>query len=380
MGIFRINGLVTTVNHSQQNRAEHIIVGSGVMGLMTAYFLHQQGQEVIVLERQEVGQESSWAGGGILSPLYPWRYPQAVTDIVQWSQAYYPTLCDELTRASGIDPEWTRSGLLTIEPRHAGLTEWSQQTQTDLQFISKDELHRLEPEISPQYETAIWMPQLAQVRNPRLVKSLKQVLLDSGVKIRSHTEVTKILTKQDRVTGVQTKNGDVLGNTVVVACGAWSAALLSAYQSVIDVEPVKGQMLLIETTPNLLRHIILANDHYLIPRRDGKILVGSTLEYVGFDKSITQTAREMLTQVAETIAPCLTHYKIINHWAGLRPGSKTSVPTISEHPGIKGLYVNAGHFRNGVVMAPGSAKLMVDLLLNQPTNFNPMYYKMKNPY
>lgn len=359
---------------------EHIIVGGGVIGLLTAYFLQQQGQDVLVLDRQDVGQEASWAGGGILSPLFPWRYPQAVTDLVQWSQDYYPKLCYELLQASGIDPEWTQSGMLVIDSVTPQITDWCQQTNTHIQPINKSDILDLEPEISRQFETAIWMPQVAQVRNPRLVKALKQVLFNRGVKIMEHTEVKNILRDNDQVTGVSTNNGEYNCRKLIIACGAWSARLVSTFGISVDVEPVRGQMLLIDATPDLLHHIILANDHYLIPRRDGKILVGSTLEYVGFEKKITPSAREMLIRVAEMIAPCLTRYPIIKHWAGLRPGSQTNIPTISEHPQIKGLFINAGHFRNGVVMAPASAKLLVDVILGHTTQFNPMIYKLKNPH
>lgn len=369
-------GVKVKTSHS----SEHVIVGAGIMGLLTAYFLQQQGREVLILERNDVGQEASWAGGGILSPLLPWRYPQAVTDLVRWSQTYYPQLCQELSQSSGIDPEWTRSGLLTIETLTGQISEWSKQTQTEVQSVTGNTLHELEPQLSSQFTSGIWMPQVAQVRNPRLVKSLKRVLLTSGVEILDHTAVTKFLVKQGQITGVSTNHGDIHGAKVIVASGAWSAKLIAEFGLTIDVEPVRGQMILLEAEPQLLQHIILANDHYLIPRKDGKILVGSTLEYVGFDKQTTQSARDMLYKVAETIAPCLTQYSIIGHWAGLRPGSKSSIPTICEHPQIKGLFINAGHFRNGVVMAPASAKLLVNLLLGQATPFNPMLYKVKSPY
>ena len=360
--------------------AEHIVVGAGINGLLAAYYLHQQGCEVIVLDRQEVGQEASWAGGGILSPLFPWRYPQAVTDLVQWSQAHYPALCEELTRISGIDPEWTLSGMIVVEPMTALIKAWGIDTQTVLQVVNNTALQELEPQISRKYESAIWMPEVAQVRNPRLVKSLKQALLSLGVNIKDHTEVIDILRNGDQVCGVRTNQGDIMGSKVLITCGAWSAEMIASMGVAIDVEPVRGQMLLIEAEPDWLRHIILADDHYLIPRRDGKILVGSTLEYVGFNKNTTQNARDLLTRVAENIAPCLTRFKIIKHWAGLRPGSKSNIPTISEHPRIQGLFVNAGHFRNGVVMAPASAKLLVDLVTSKPTGVNPMFYRMNNPY
>ena len=141
----------------------------------------------------------------------------------------------------------------------------------------------------------------------------------------------------------------------------------------LAVEPVRGQMIMFETTPGLLRHITLCGDHYLIPRQNGLVLAGSTLEYTGYNKETTEEARKTLTEKALDLMPVLSDYSVIRHWAGLRPGTATSVPYIGEHPQIHGLFVNTGHFRNGVVMAPASAQLLTDCLLERDsfTHFEP---------
>jgi len=141
----------------------------------------------------------------------------------------------------------------------------------------------------------------------------------------------------------------------------------------LAVEPVRGQMIMYQTVPGLLRHITLDRGYYLIPRQNGLVLVGSTLEYVGFNKDTTATARAELQDRALALMPALADYDIVRHWAGLRPGTKDNIPFIGEHPKISGLFVNAGHFRNGVVMAPASAQLLVDCMLERPsfTPFEP---------
>lgn len=143
----------------------------------------------------------------------------------------------------------------------------------------------------------------------------------------------------------------------------------------LAVEPVRGQMIMFETTPGLLRHITLYGDHYLIPRQNGLVLAGSTLEYTGYNKETTEEARKTLTEKALDLMPALSDYSVIRHWAGLRPGTATSVPYIGEHPQIHGLFVNTGHFRNGVVMAPASAQLLTDCLLERDsfTHFEPYF-------
>ena len=133
----------------------------------------------------------------------------------------------------------------------------------------------------------------------------------------------------------------------------------------LAVEPVRGQMVMFETRPGLLRHITLHEGYYLIPRQNGLVLIGSTLEYTGFNKETTSEARELLVERAISLAPVLADYEVIRHWAGLRPGTSDGIPFIGKHPGIDGLFVNAGHFRNGVVMAPASAQLLVDILLER---------------
>lgn len=133
----------------------------------------------------------------------------------------------------------------------------------------------------------------------------------------------------------------------------------------LAVEPVRGQMVMFETRPGLLRHITLDEDYYLIPRQNGLVLIGSTLEYTGFNKETTPEARQLLIERATSLAPVLADYEVIRHWAGLRPGTKDGIPFVGEHPGIEGLFVNAGHFRNGVVMAPASAQLLVDIMLER---------------
>ena len=151
----------------------------------------------------------------------------------------------------------------------------------------------------------------------------------------------------------------------MITAGAWSAQLLRETGLELPVEPVRGQMVQFQAPPGLLRHIVLYQNHYLIPRLDGLILAGSTLEYTGFDKATTTEARDELTRATSALVPALSECELVRQWAGLRPGSPEGVPFIGEHPMIRGLFVNAGHFRNGVVMAPGSVQLLLELMLKQ---------------
>lgn len=344
-----------------------LIVGGGLIGMLTARELAAFGAAVTVVERATAGREASWAGGGILSPLYPWRYPEPVTALAAWSQAVYPKLAETLAGESGVDPEWTRSGLLILdtEEREAALA-WAGPADACLEVIDREASLALEPGLGAAEEQALWMPEVAQVRNPRLVRALRESLPGRGIALREQTEVLGIEVSGGRVAGLRTAEGSLRADRVVVAGGAWSARILAESGLELPVKPVRGQMLLFRARPGVVNRIVLSRGRYVIPRRDGRVLVGSTLEEVGFDKSTSEPAREELAREAVRLIPALADYPIEHHWSGLRPGSPSGVPYIGEHPAIRGLYVNAGHFRNGVVLGPASARLLADMLLGRP--------------
>jgi len=351
-----------------------IVVGGGLLGMLTAYFLVHEGLAVSVIEKGAVCRESSWAGGGILSPLVPWEYPDAVSVLVRWSQQYYPLLTAELQEVTGIDPELLRSGLLMADSvMDPEISAWSSRYRRKVVAVDSAHLQRLEPALSPAVGDSLLLPDVAQVRNPRLCQALAIALGNQGVTLDEQSAVNGLVVQQGRLLGVSTASGPVYAERVVIAGGAWSSQILAGHGPELPVSPVRGQMIQFQASPGLLRHIVLRDGHYLVPRRDGLILAGSTLEYVGFNKETTATARELLARQALQLVPALADYRIVNHWSGLRPGTPAGVPYICEHPEIYGLYLNTGHFRNGVVMAPASARLLADCLLKRDsfTAFEP---------
>ncbi len=340
-------------------------MGGGLTGLLLARELALSGVEVTVIERGKLAQESSWAGGGILSPLYPWRYPEPVTALASWSQRFYAGLAADIQSQSGIDPEFIQSGLLMLAPEEPNeALSWGHQHDVELQQVSSAEANAIEPQLGIESD-GIWMPQIAQIRNPRFLQALIKACEGLGVKFIEFSPVEQLIIQDERIIGVKTSADAFRAESVVVASGAWSQQLLSTLGTNLEVEPVKGQMLLYLAEPDLLQRIVLVEGRYVIPRRDGHILVGSTMEYSGFDKSTTDEARQALQAAAEKIVPALRNYPVVNHWAGLRPGSTYGIPYISQHPKIVNLFVSAGHFRNGVAMGPASARLLADLILER---------------
>ena len=353
-----------------------VIVGGGVIGLLTAFNLANQGRAVLLLERGGLGQESSWAGGGIVSPLYPWRYSPAVTALAHWSQDFYPQLAQRLFASTGVDPQVHTTGLYWLDlDDEAQALAWAAREGRPLRQVELSAVHDAVPALGGGYSRAIYMANVANVRNPRLVKSLKAALLAlPDVTIHEQCEVVGFVLQGDCVVGVQTCAGPILGDQVVLAAGAWSGELLGTLGLSLPVEPVKGQMILYKCAPGFLSSMVLAKGRYAIPRRDGHILIGSTLEHEGFDKTPTDAALESLKASAVELIPALADAEVVGHWAGLRPGSPEGVPYIGEVPGFKGLWLNCGHYRNGLVLAPASCQLFTDLLLERTPIIDPAPY------
>lgn len=357
--------------------ADCVIVGAGLIGMLTARELVMAGRSVRLLDKGAGGRESSWAGGGILSPLYPWRYPDAVTALARWSQAHYPQLASELLADTGRDPEWTPSGMLMVDvsaEEEAEAMRWAERFGYRLEALTEEPLHRIEPGLG-EARRGLWMPDVAQVRNPRLLQALRADLERRGVAVSENTEVTGFVLRDGRAVGIETAAGRIDAECVVVASGAWSGNLLASTGLRVPVEPVRGQMILFRGEPGMVQRIVLGDDRYVIPRRDGRILTGSTMERVGFEKLTTDTALADLRAAAIHLFPSLRDVPVEAHWAGLRPGSPTGVPFVGEHPTIEGLHVNAGHFRNGVVMGLASARLLADGVLGRPPVLDPAPYQ-----
>ena len=353
------------------------IIGGGVIGLLTAREFINAGATVTVIDKNLLGQESSWAGGGILLPLYPWRQADAITRLAIQSLFLYPTLAAQLLAETRLDPEWTPCGLLiTKNPDITAAIDWCNANNIAFQCAGADFFNDLDT--AP--DNPLWLSEIAQARNPRLVKSLKQDLINKGVTLIEHCELTNITLTQNRITHINTTTGQFPINQLIISAGAWTGQLFrTIFPGITDapkIVPVKGQMLLFDAKPETLRTMVLDGDQYLIPRRDGKILAGSTVEQDDFNKTTTTEARDRLTEFALTLLPALKNAPLIHHWAGLRPGTEQGIPYIDKHPEISNLSINAGHFRNGLVMGPASAQLMVDLILNRPTAVAPEPYKL----
>ncbi|MCB1986531.1 MAG: glycine oxidase ThiO [Burkholderiales bacterium] len=355
-----------------------IIVGAGIIGLATAERLLKQGIKVLLLERGQVGKESSWAGGGILSPLMPWHYSETVTRLTQYSASLFSDWASTLHTATSIDPEYNQCGLFILPPYNLETAiHWCSKNETNIQQIrlpvpySTNMTHINRKKI----EQTIYLPEIAQIRNPRLLRALRQHVIQLGGQIVENCTVHGITIKQNKVQFLFSSCGRFVADNFIIAAGAWTKEVLGRYALGLDIRPICGQMLLFKFDTLPLQALLVKNGTYIIPRKDGHLLVGSTLEDKGFSKQITITARNKLLRDAITVLPQLHNMPIKNHWSGLRPASPQNIPTIGQHPDLANLYINSGHFRYGVTMAPASAKILVNEILGIAQPFDVTPYK-----
>ena len=333
-----------------------IVVGGGIVGCLTALALRDRGCQVTLVERNMVAAqtsgESSWAGAGILFPLLPWMYKDAVNQLAMAGAKLYPALCDRLLAATGIDPEYIKSGMQILPSfDEEAAINWCASYQVPIEKMAN----------------GLLLPTIAQVRPPHLLQALRQILIQNDVTLLENIQLIPLqlesLANCEKIDGWKTSTGLVLeADAFVVTSGAWSFDLLKDTAPNLNIKPMRGQILLFENVPKIPKNIIYQNGFYLVPRRDGLLLAGSTLEDVGFDTRTTEDVKQALQTKAESILPNLKHASIRKHWSGLRPGTPDNLPTIAAHPTIKNLYLNTGHFRYGLTMAPASAQLVTTLI------------------
>lgn len=328
-----------------------VVVGGGIVGCLTALELISRGCQVSLVERNVVASqasgESSWAGAGILFPLLPWMYKEEVNELTLAGTVAYPSICEHLLTTTGIDPELIKCGMQILAPTDEKMaTDWCLKNNIPVQANAQ----------------GLFLPSVAQVRPPQLLKALRVALIQNGITLLEHTEL-QTLQQCEQLNSWQTTTGEILeADQFVVTSGAWSFELLKNTSQQLNIKPMRGQILLYEQTGERFAHIVYKDGFYLVPRRDGLLLAGSTLEDVGFDKNTTEDVKLALQTKAESILPSLKNANILKHWSGLRPGTPENLPTIAAHQSIQNLYLNTGHFRYGLTMAPASAQRVANLM------------------
>ncbi|MES0370749.1 MAG: glycine oxidase ThiO [Mariprofundaceae bacterium] len=352
------------------------VVGGGIIGCLTACNLKQLDLDidVTVIERGNTGEESSWAGAGILCPIHPWLYPDAFSHLINESLAMYPAFQADIEAKTGISIEWIKSGLLIPffdddkSDHWQPALDWSQKFGWQVEQLDSAQSMEHEPTLSPRIQKSLLWPEVGQLRNPRLLSAVRVLMESLGVKIIEHAKVTSLMTEKGRVSGVMCADGrQISSDQVLLAGGSWSGDVARQMGFELPVEPVKGQIVLLKGEPGLMRSIVKHDDAYFVPRADGRVLVGASMEHVGFERGNTAEVINSLMDSMLKIAPGLKSAEVEQQWMGFRPGSPDGMPFLGPVESIPGLWVASGHYRNGVALAPITAKNMSQWIVgNEP--------------
>jgi glycine oxidase len=351
-----------------------LIIGGGVIGLSIAETLSRRGVKPVVLEKGDVSREASWAGAGYLSLKGAALCGGPYFDLSVFSLQLYEQWVELLAQESGVDPEFFRGGHLEIgygeedEKNLRKLHDRLHSAGIPVGWLSGKEARELEPEISTEVTAAFQMPEGAQVRPPRLNRALLQVLFRRGVDIRDQTPVSNFLLDGTKVRGVKTPQGEIEADSVVLAAGAWSGQLGDRLGLRLPVRPVRGQVVMFSAARKSLKRVLFTPQATLVPRADGRVYVGSTVEDVGFNKNTTLEGVNMLEEAAYRAVPGLRMARMESRWAGLRPGTPDGRPFLGRVPGCEGLILACGHMAHGILLAPATAILVDQIVHGEDTD------------
>lgn len=354
------------------DRAEVAIIGGGVIGLAVARALALRGvRDVLLIERNSLGGESSGAAAGMLAPQAEANRAHEFFYLTCQSRDMYSAFAAALLDETGIDIELETTGTLylaftdddeaEIERRY----EWQSKAGLPIEKLSAAAVRQLEPSISEDVRAALKFPLDTQVENRRLLSALAAANEKLGVCLETGTAVTSLRIERNRVTGVETSRGFVAAGAVVIAGGAWSSLLGAGDKALPDlrIKPVRGQMLCFEPGSPPARHVIYSPRGYLVPRRDGRLLAGSTTEHAGFEKQVTESGRQSILTAALEISPRIGSFPVTDSWAGLRPRAADTLPVLGACAEIAGIYYATGHYRNGILLAPITGELIARAII-----------------
>ena len=347
-----------------------VVVGGGVIGLSIAYELAGQGVDVTVLERGEFGQEASWAGAGILPPGNPQQAQTPQARLRAESCSLWPALSEQLRDQTGIDNGYRNCGGLEIRLHGSAnqLDEEADDWQDEgvaVDRLTPEQLIQCEPALNRDSVAGYRLPQLSQVRNPRHLKALRAGCAERGVELLPGKPVIGFDTQHGKIVSAKTPDESFSAGQFCVSGGAWSRRILLDLQIEIPLEPVRGQIVLLSMQPLPFRHVIQLGARYLVPRPDGRILIGSTEEHVGFEKKNTAGGVSSLIAFATELVPSLQNAKFERAWSGLRPCSIDGLPYLGPVSGTENLTLAAGHFRAGLQLSPATALVMRQVILDQ---------------
>lgn len=346
-----------------------LVIGGGIIGNAIAWRLAANGVDVTVFERGRLGQEASWAAAGMLAPQAEADAPGPFFELCVRGRKSFEAILERLIRESGIDPEYDLQGILYValdDRERAELqarAQWQHQARVEIEELSGSEALKIEPLLSREVIYALHLPTNRRAENRKLTQAYATAAARAGAKFREGCRVDAIMMRNSGEAAVRTHDGAAHEADVIVnAAGAWAGEIAGLEADGIRLKPIRGQILCFETRPGTLGPAVFSKRGYLVPRRDGRLLAGSTMDDAGFDKSVTLAGMDRIVRGANDMIPSLASVAFREAWAGFRPAAEDLLPIIGPSPSAPNVIYAAGHFRSGILLSAVTAELVADLV------------------
>ena len=350
-----------------------LIIGGGVIGLTLARQLHKSGvKKITILEKNsETGREASYAAAGMLAPHAETDKLDDFYRFCEMSNDLYSEFAGELFNETGVDIELDKSGTLYLAFSENDVLEirrrfdWQKKAGLEVEKLSPTEIHKLEPFVSPDVLEGLFFPNDCQVENRKLLIALRKYAEINDIEIVENAEVKSLQFENKKIIGAQTATDFFSSDKTVLATGAWTSLIKAVgfNLKMPEIKPVRGQIISFRTAKRLFSKVIYTKRGYLVPRKDGRILAGATVEDAGFENETTESGISFLRETALEIAPTLVNLDIAEKWSGLRPASTDGLPILGEFPEIENLFIASAHYRNGILLAPATAQILVEKIV-----------------
>ncbi|KAA0547476.1 glycine oxidase ThiO [Bacillus sp. BGMRC 2118] len=346
-----------------------IVVGGGIIGHSISYALSKKGMSTLVIERGKTNEKATSAAAGMLAVLSEVTHEGPLYKIAKESRNMFPKLQEELYETTGIDIELIQKGMLNIAHNEIEaekliqLTKLHQSNGEMASWLLAPQLMEFESNLSNSIIGAMYAPDDSQVSPVKLAEAFAQGAMNQGGRLLEYTEVTGLLKENEKVLGVRTTAGNYFSEHVVIAGGAWSHLILEELQ----LFPVKGECFSVISQEKLVTRTIFSDECYIVPKHGNRYIVGATVIPGTYDESVTVAGVHSLLNKAINILPKLKEAKWEKVWAGIRPQTQNRLPIIDRHPSIKGLYIAAGHYRNGILLSPITGEKVADLIVGENT-------------
>jgi glycine oxidase len=365
------------------SRCDVVIAGGGLIGGSIAVGLARAGAKVVIVDAGGAGREASWAGAGILSAAHESPEMHSLIPLSRASVELYPQFVRQIEGLTGKEVGFRPYGLLEVFTKDFACEELQKLVSTQREdglkgeILSGEQAREMEPSLSAEVEAAILRPDDGSVDNRALTAAVLEAARALGVEILENTPAISVLREGERATGLATNAGNIEAKWTVIAAGCFSAGIDGAEQYA-PVIPAKGQMVALRYAAATITRVLMSEGVYLVARNDGRILVGATIERVGFDRVVREDAIGKLFAAAISLVPGLKNHEVVETWSGLRPDSPDHLPILGPTD-IEGLVIATGHFRNGILLAPITAQLICEWIQNQRVSavyerFSPMRF------